>query len=185
MPDEKKSILVHVCCAPCAAPSVKRVQLDDWEEVGIYFSNSNIFPQKEYEKRLLYVRELSKVMNVILEEDEYDHQQWLEHIKGYENEPEKGQRCIKCFEYNLSRTAEVADRYDFDAFTTTLTVSPHKISKIIFEIGSKYPKYVPYDFKKKNGFLESIQLSKEYGLYRQDYCGCEFSRRDRDKRNNQ
>lgn len=172
-----KSILIHICCAPCGAPSVERVKLDDWAEVGLYFSNSNIYPRQEYEQRLLYVRELSKIYKVILEEDEYDHDAWLEHIKGYENEPEKGTRCVKCFEYSLARTASMAERYDFTAFTTTLTISPHKMSQIIFDIGSKFPAYVPYDFKKQDGFLRSIQLSKDYGFYRQPYCGCEFSMR--------
>jgi len=99
----------------------------------------------------------------------------LEHVRHLENEPEKGARCAKCFEYNLRHTAEIADRYGYDAFCTTLTLSPHKVSRIIFEIGGQFPKFKPIDFKKKDGFLRSIQLSKEYGLYRQNYCGCEFS----------
>lgn len=170
-----RSILVHACCAPCAAPSVERVQLDDWATVGLFFSNSNIHPREEYEKRLLHVRELSKICKVFLEEDEYDHDKWLEHIRGYENEPEKGLRCRKCFEYSLRRSAEMAQRHGFDAFTTTLTLSPHKVSRIIFEIGAQFPAYVPYDFKKRAGFIRSIELSDAYGLYRQNYCGCEFS----------
>jgi predicted adenine nucleotide alpha hydrolase (AANH) superfamily ATPase len=169
-----RKILVHACCAPCAAPSIERLLLDDME-VGLYFSNSNIYPEAEYRKRLEYVRKLAGICEVVLEEDTYDHERWLEHIRGLENEPEKGLRCIKCFEYSLSRTAELADRLNYDAFTTTLTLSPHKISKIIFEIGTKFPKYLPYDFKKKNGFIRSVELSSQWDLYRQAYCGCEFS----------
>ena len=172
-----KRILVQVCCAPCAAPSVERIHLDNWGEVGLYFTNSNIFPREEFEKRLVYVRRLAEICDVILETDVYDHAAWLAHIHGLESEPEKGRRCAKCFEYNLGRTAELADRAGYDAFTTTLTLSPHKISQVIFAVGAQFPKYVPYDFKKQNGFIRSLQLSREYDFYRQDYCGCEFSRR--------
>ncbi|MCF7848198.1 MAG: epoxyqueuosine reductase QueH [Kiritimatiellales bacterium] len=173
---EPKKILVHICCAPCAAPSAERLLLDG-HEVGFYFSNSNIHPEQEYRKRLDAARKLAGILDVIIEEDEYDHEQWLKHIQGLENEPEKGARCAKCFEYSLRRTAEMADRYGYDAFCTTLTLSPHKVSRTIFEIGADFPRFEPIDFKKKNGFLRSIQLSKEYDLYRQSYCGCEFSQR--------
>jgi epoxyqueuosine reductase len=169
-----EKILIHACCAPCAAPSVERVMLDD-HEVALYFSNSNIYPETEYRKRLEYMRKLSNICEVILEEDIYDHDAWLEYISGFENEPEKGLRCQKCFEFNLTRTAQLAERNGYSQFTTTLTLSPHKISKIIFEIGARFPGYIPYDFKKKHGFLRSIALTEEWDLYRQSYCGCEFS----------
>lgn len=169
-------ILIHTCCAPCAAPSVERVKLDG-HEVAFYFSNSNIYPETEYRKRLEYIHQLSRICEVIVEEDIYDHDAWLRHISGLEDEPEKGLRCQKCFEFNLSRTAQLAERNKYSHFTTTLTLSPHKISKIIFEIGSSFPRYVPYDFKKKNGFLRSVELANEWELYRQSYCGCEFSMR--------
>jgi len=173
----KKKILVHTCCAPCAAPSGERLMLHGYE-VTLFFSNSNIYPKEEYDKRLYYARKLAEIWNVIIEEDMYDHNEWIKVVKGLENEPEKGARCEKCFEYSLRRSADMADRFDFPAFTTTLTLSPHKISKKIFKIGAKYEKYIPFDFKKEDGFLKSIQLSKEYDLYRQSYCGCEFSLRD-------
>jgi predicted adenine nucleotide alpha hydrolase (AANH) superfamily ATPase len=169
-------ILIHSCCAPCAAPAVERVQLDGYD-IALYFSNSNIFPEAEYQQRLEYIRKLSQIYEVVLEEDLYDHDAWLEHISGFEDEPEKGLRCQKCFEFNLARTAELAERRGYAHFTTTLTLSPHKISKIIFALGAKFPNYIAYDFKKKNGFLRSIALSKEWELYRQSYCGCEFSMR--------
>jgi len=171
-------ILIHSCCAPCAAPSVERVQLDGYD-VALYFSNSNIYPEAEYHQRLENMRKLSDIYEVILEEDLYDHDAWLEHIRGFEDEPEKGLRCQKCFEFNLERTAQLAKLHGYSHFTTTLTLSPHKISKIIFAIGAKFPEYKAYDFKKKHGFLRSIALSKEWDLYRQSYCGCEFSMRTR------
>ena len=170
-----KRILVHTCCAPCAAPSVEKILLDG-RAVTLFYCNSNIHPEAEYLKRLESVRKLAGIMNLIVEEDEYDHAKWLAWISGLESEPEKGRRCAKCFEYSLARTAEVAARHGFPNFTTTLTLSPHKVSKVIFGIGAKFPRYLPYDFKKEDGFIRSVKLSDEYGLYRQDYCGCEFSR---------
>jgi hypothetical protein len=168
-------ILVHTCCAPCAAPSGEKLMLRGYEVV-LYFSNSNIFPQTEYEKRLKYARKLAKIWEVIIEEDIYDHQAWLQQIKGLEQEPEKGKRCLKCFSYSLTRTNLLADRLKIPHFTTTLTLSPRKVTKMIFEVGQIFPKYLPFDFKKENGFLRSLELSRKYDLYRQNYCGCEFSR---------
>lgn len=171
-----KKILVHMCCAPCASASVEKLMLGGYE-VTLYFSNSNIFPEEEYMKRLESAQKLARICDVVLEEDSYSHEEWLKHIQGLENELERGRRCLKCFEYSLSRTARLADELNFQAFTTTLTLSPHKVSKQIFKIGKQFPKYVPFDFKKEDGFLRSLQLSKEYDLYRQNYCGCEFSMR--------
>lgn len=178
--DDTKKILVHTCCAPCAAPSGERLMLHGYQ-VTLYFSNSNIFPQEEYEKRLFYARKLAQIWHVAMEEDTYDHHAWLQTISGLENEPEKGKRCVKCFDFSLARTAQMAERLGIPAFTTTLTLSPHKISKIIFTLGEKYPGYMPFDFKKEDGFLKSVQLSKKYDLYRQAYCGCEFSMRNAKK----
>lgn len=169
-----KKILVHTCCAPCAAPSGKRLMLDGYE-VTLFYSNSNIFPQEEYLRRLESVKKLAGIWNIIIEEDNYNYNQWLEYIKGLEKEPEKGKRCKKCFEFSLRKTAELADSLNFPAFTTTLTLSPHKISSMIFGIGAGFPKFKPFDFKKEDGFLQSLQLSRDYDLYRQNYCGCEFS----------
>lgn len=173
---ETRKLLLHTCCAPCAAPSAERLVLDGYEVV-LYFSNFNIHPEDEYLKRLQTARMLADKMNLVIEEDSYDHDEWLKHVRGLENEPEKGARCSKCFEFSLRRTAQMAERLDIPAFATTLTLSPHKVSRIIFEIGAQFPRFVPVDFKKKDGFLRSIQLSKEYDLYRQSYCGCEFSKR--------
>lgn len=169
-----ETILVHICCAPCASAATERLLLEG-REVVFYFCNSNIYPQEEYLIRLENARKLAKIFNIVIEEDTYDHDLWLEHIKGLEDEPEKGKRCNKCFDYSLNRTAEIAKRLGITAFTTTLTISPHKISKQIFELGASYPAFMPIDFKKQNGFMRSIQLTNEYELYRQAYCGCEFS----------
>jgi hypothetical protein len=171
-----KKILLHTCCAPCAAPSAERLVLDG-HEVVLYFSNFNIHPEAEYLKRLETARTLAKVMNLVIEEDQYDHDVWLKHIQGLENEPEKGARCRKCFEFSLARTSQMAERLGIPAFATTLTLSPHKVSRIIFEVGSQFPRFVPIDFKKQGGFLRSVELTAEYDLYRQSYCGCEFSKR--------
>jgi predicted adenine nucleotide alpha hydrolase (AANH) superfamily ATPase len=167
-------ILVHICCAPCATASVERVLLDGLEPV-LFFCNSNIWPESEYEKRLADARRLAEKLDVVIEEDQYDHAAWLEKIHGLENEPEKGARCLKCFEFSLARTAELAARLKIPKFCTTLTVSPHKVSRLIFAIGEQFDGFEPIDFKKKGGFMRSLQLAKEMDLYRQGYCGCEFS----------
>jgi hypothetical protein len=110
-----------------------------------------------------------------LKRNTYDHDAWLAQIKGFEHEPERGARCAKCFDFSLRRTAQMAKRLNIPEFTTTLTISPYKSSKMIFEVGSKYAGFSPIDFKKRNGFLRSSQISREMHLYRQSYCGCEFS----------
>ncbi len=171
-----KKILLHVCCAPCATACVERL-LADGREVSLYFSNSNINSQNEFEKRLAYVEKIAGIFDVGLEVDPYCHGAWLEHVRGLENEAEKGLRCVKCFGWSLQRTAQKAMERDIEYFATTLTVSPHKDSRVIFEVGGQYPGFEPWDFKKKNGFLRSRELSNEFDLYRQNYCGCEFSMR--------
>jgi len=171
----KKDILLHVCCAPCAAPCCERL-LDEGYGVTLFFSNSNIDSFSEYEKRLGEVRRLADIMNIFLELDEYDHSSWLDSVKGLEAEPEKGLRCTQCFNYNLKRSSVRAEALGIGSFATTLTVSPHKNSKTIFDAGSALPGFVPIDFKKNNGFARSMELSKKYNFYRQNYCGCEFSR---------
>lgn len=175
--ETKGKMLVHICCAPCATASVERVLLDGYVPV-LFFCNSNIWPRDEYEQRLAAARALAEKMELVIEEDQYDHEAWLEKIRGLEDEPEKGARCLKCFEFSLARTAELAARLGIPKFCTTLTVSPHKVSRLIFEIGARFDGFEPIDFKKKDGFMRSLQLSKEMDLYRQNYCGCEFSMRD-------
>ena len=151
-------------------------------KVILFFSNSNISPKAEYDKRLEAARTLASAWDLKLVEDIYDHQAWLEAVKGYENEPEKGRRCPVCFNFSFARTAAFARERGIPAFTSTLTVSPHKSAAVIADTGAKYPEFRFYDFKKKDGFKRSQALSRELGLYHQHYCGCEFSLRDMNKK---
>lgn len=144
-------------------------------DVVLFFSNSNIHPAEEYQKRLAEMRRLAEVMHLELVEDAYDHAAWLAHVRGLENEPERGKRCRKCFEYNLERTARTMERLGLQGFTTTLTVSRHKSSRDIFTIGHGFVGFLEVDFKKRDGYARSIELSRQLDLYRQGYCGCEFS----------
>ncbi len=169
-------VLLHTCCAPCCAPSGERM-MEDGYKITLFYSNSNIYPEGEYRKRLSEAQRLADIWKVPLIEDSWDHTEWLAFVKGYEREPEGGSRCARCFEFNLRRTAQKAEELGFLYYTTTLTLGPYKNSKMIFEIAEKFPGFLEYNFKKRNGFLRSIELSKEYHLYRQNYCGCEFSMR--------
>ncbi len=166
-------ILLHCCCAPCGSGAVERL-LADGHMVTLFFSNSNIAPESEYNLRLEAMKKLAQIYHLELIVDHYEHDLWLTQVaQGFENEPEKGARCPRCFSFALTRTNQFSD--DFDGFCTSLTISPHKNSKTIFECGRKFDKFVPYDFKKQNGFKLSCDLTAKYQLYRQCYCGCEFS----------
>lgn len=173
-----KTAVLHTCCGPCASACVSRLKADA-EEVVLYFANSNIDTREEYEKRLGETRKLAAVDGVRLEAEPYDHDEWFREVAaGYENEPEKGARCARCFRYNLEKAASFAAKIGAEGFTTSLTVSPHKPSPVILAIGGEMTGFLGgYDFKKKGGFLESVRRAKELGLYRQSYCGCEFSKR--------
>ena len=171
-----KKLLLHVCCAPCASACVERLLEADYGIV-LFFSNSNIQTREEFEKRLFHVRRLAEIHRLELIADEYDHPAWLQAVSAVENyagQPEGGYRCRECFAYSLGRTAETAKKLAVN-FATSLTVSPHKNSRMIFEVGGRYAGFEPWDFKKKDGFKRSIELSKLYGFYRQNFCGCEFS----------
>ena len=187
-------VLLHTCCGPCASACVPALR-DLGNKVALFFSNSNIDTEAEFEKRLDNARTLAAAEGVEVVADSYDHADWLEKVaKGFEDEPEKGARCARCFRYNLARTAAYAAAHGYDAFTTSLTVSPHKVSRMVFEAGvdaawsvsakdcggsaAAAPAFLSVDFKKKDGFLRSLRRAAELGLYRQSYCGCEFSRRN-------
>lgn len=143
----------------------------------MYFANSNIDTKEEFERRLAAAHQLAEAEGVDLVAEPYDHKEWLKEVAaGYESEPEKGARCARCFAYNLKKTAAFAARCAAKGYTTSLTVSPHKPSQVVFA-AAPTSAFLPYDFKKKGGFLESTRRAKELGLYRQDYCGCEFSKR--------
>jgi len=175
-------LLLHSCCGPCSSAVLQL--LAEHFHITVFFFNPNIYPGEEFEKRLQTQRELVKYMfpekDVHVLEAGYDHSEFTAAVTGLEAEPEGGERCRRCFELRLANTARVAEKKSFDYFTTTLSVSPHKnaesINGIGLELSGRYEvKYLASDFKKKDGYKKSIGLSKKYGLYRQDYCGCEFS----------
>ncbi len=178
---EKPRLLLQVCCAPCYAGSVE--YLTEHFDVTAFFYNPNIQPKQEFNLRLDALKQLIESFpSVKLVVPEQDENEYLTYIKGLEKEKEGGARCTGCFELRLEKTAKymMDNMGDFDYFATTLTVSPHKNAKLINEIGNKIAtkygvNYLESDFKKKDGFLRSINKSKELGLYRQDYCGCSFS----------
>lgn len=175
-----RRILLHVCCAPCASAAARRLK-DEGFEVVLFYSNSNIAPAEEYERRLDAVRHLAAVYGLELHSDEYQHEAWRRAVKGFEDEPERGRRCQKCFRFNLAQACDKAAELGIAAFATTLTISPHKPSRTIFELAGDLPGFQPYDFKKADGFRQSLILSRELGLYRQNYCGCEYSFRSQDQ----
>lgn len=168
-------ILLHTCCGPCASGCIPRLK-ELGHEVTLFFSNSNIDTAEEFEKRLAAAAKLAAAENVELIADPFNHENWLKEVAaGLESEPEKGMRCRKCFRYNLLKTAKAAQSGNFDGYTTSLTVSPHKPSPLVF---SQAPtrEFLPIDFKKNEGFKKSLERSRQLSLYRQTYCGCEFSK---------
>ena len=188
----RMTVLLHTCCGPCASACVPRLK-EQGHEVTMLFANSNIDTREEFEKRLHEAEKLAKVDGVKIAALPYDHEEWLREVaSGYENEPEKGARCARCFRYNLAKTAEYAAEHGYASYTTSLTVSPHKVSAMIFEAAEDIldlkrrdaasPRFLQYDFKKKEGFKLSVRRATELGLYRQSYCGCEFSKRQADQR---
>ena len=176
------TVALHVCCGPCASACVPRLK-EAGREVAMLFANSNIDTAEEFERRRAEAERLAAHDRVAFAALPYDHADWLDKVaRGCEDEPEKGARCARCFRYNLAKAAEWARERGFDAFTTSLTVSPHKPSAMVFEAGREAaegggPAFLPEDFKKREGFKLSVARAKELGLYRQSYCGCEFSRR--------
>ncbi len=172
-PQTKQRLLLHVCCAPCSTASIERLRAT--YDVTGFFSNSNIAPEPEYRRRLAEAQRFAAEMAIPLVADSYNHQDWLACITGFEDEPEGGARCERCFAFSLSRAAAYAREHGFDFYTTTLSISPHKDSATLFRIGRNLGPFLDVDLKKQDGFRRSLELSRAYGLYRQDYCGCEFS----------
>ncbi len=171
----KPKLLLHVCCAPCSTACLKR--LIEYFDVTLYFYNPNIDILDEYNLRAEQFKKFD--CNVVIEK--YNHDEFLSKVKGLENELEGGNRCPVCFKLRLEKTFEYAKLHNFDYVTTSLTISPHKDSQVINKIGGilqdNYKiNYLFSDFKKKDGYLKSIKFSKEFNLYRQNYCGCEFSK---------
>ena len=183
----KPKMLLHACCAPCTTGVL--YQLTNYFDVTILYYNPNIYPKEEYDLRYENLIQLSKLLNFKIIEFGYDEQKYLSLIKGYEDNKEGGERCHICYKFRLEETAKYAQTHNFDIFTTTLSVSPYKNALVLNnqgnELESKYNvKYFYSDFKKHDGYKNSIKFSKEYGLYRQDYCGCRFSLNDKNNRTN-
>lgn len=177
----KPKLLLHVCCAPCS--SYVLTYLSDYFDITVLYYNPNISPYEEYEKRLNEEKRLIKELdkNIKIMECTYDNQAFENIAKGLEQVKEGGIRCYKCYTLRLEETAKLAKKHQFDYFTTTLTISPLKNSQVLNKIGKelseKYDiKYLYSDFKKKEGYKTSIILSKKYNLYRQNYCGCKYSK---------
>jgi predicted adenine nucleotide alpha hydrolase (AANH) superfamily ATPase len=169
-------VLLHICCAVCAASCVERLRKEGHEVSG-FFYNPNIQPPGEYLKRLQEIEELARKENFPLIVGDYDIHNWSVRIEGLEDESEGGRRCTECFTLRLENAAHMAQEKGFQAFTTTLTVSPHKDSQRINKIGKDISNglFLLQDFKKKDGFKRTQELAKKYSLYRQNYCGCIYS----------
>ncbi len=191
-PEHKKpTLLLHACCGPCSSYVIE--YLSKFFDITIYYYNPNIHPRQEYFRRL---EELKKFLTqfpdaiqnkVKLVEDEYNPEDYFKQTNvrletELQTEPEKGERCRRCYKFRMERAYKYACKNNFDWFTTTLSISPHKDSEKINTIGrmleNENTKFLPADFKKKGGFLRSTQLSEEYGLWRQDYCGCVYSKQN-------
>ncbi len=179
---ERPELLLHSCCGPCSSYVLE--YLSQYYQVTLLWYNPNIWPPEENDKRLYYQRKiidslgLHDEVKIVL--PEYDHDRYLQMVSGLESEPEGGERCTECFRLRLKEAAEAAKKLGIELYCTTLTVSPHKnaekINALGETIGAEYGvRFLPSDFKKRNGYKRSIELSKEYDLYRQDYCGCEFA----------
>ncbi|WP_320128011.1 epoxyqueuosine reductase QueH [uncultured Sphaerochaeta sp.] len=173
----EKEILVHACCGPCSTASIERLIAEGWKPV-LFFGNSNIFPSSEADKRFEELLKVAKAFDLQVIRQEQDHEAWLTQVAGLEGEKEGGARCEKCFLFNLREASRKAEELGFSHFCTTLTVSRFKNSKMIFKVGEQFPSFEAIDFKKKGGFDRSLVMSKEMHLYRQNYCGCEFSLHD-------
>ena len=175
-------LMLHSCCAPCSSYVIE--YLNPYFNITVLYYNPNISPVEEYEKRkaeqIRFIKEFDSVNPVHICDCDYDGKKYEEAIKGLENEPEGGLRCVKCFYLRLEETAKTAKKLNFDYFCTTLSISPLKNAELLNKIGKnlseKYDiKYLPSDFKKREGYKRSVELSKKYNLYRQNFCGCLYS----------
>lgn len=176
-------IVLHACCGICSSYPVSYLK-DAGYLVCVYFYNPNIYPAEEYQKRLEAEKTLCNHFDVELVEGNYDTEMFYKCAQGLENEPEKGRRCVECFKLRLEETAKFCVEKGIDTFTTSIVISPHKkfsvLSALGKEIAAKYGlNYLDIDFKKKDGFLKTNRISRELGLYRQNYCGCQFSLPDK------
>lgn len=187
-----KTLFLHSCCAPCSSYVLE--YLRSFFRITVFYYNPNITADEEYDKRVeeqkrliakLNTKRSEEVFEIAIVEGDYDKQLFFESVKGLEKCSEGGERCFVCYELRLLETARQAKQRDMDYFTTTLTISPLKNAAKLNEIGERLSKeqniaWLPSDFKKKGGYQRSIELSKEYDLYRQDYCGCVYSKMERE-----
>ncbi len=183
--DYRPKLLLHTCCAPCSTHTI--MVLKDFFDITVFYSNDNIFPEVEYNKRRDEEIRFCKEFNIPVIYDKYNNDDYNKAVLGLENLGEATKRCYSCYKLRLEKTALKAKELGFEYFTTSLSISPYKISRWINEIGymleEKYGiKYLFSDFKKEEGYKDSIKLSHDYDLYRQDYCGCIHSQREREVR---
>ncbi len=173
-----KSILLHICCGICSSSAIEKLKEDGFRVTGVFY-NHNIYPGEEYLRRLEVAKLVADSLKIKLIKAPYEQENWGAGVKGLETEPEGGKRCAVCFKMRLEYTAKEALELGIDYFTTTLTISPHKNTQLINEIGRLTGQecFLEYDFKKGGGFKKAIDFAKKHGLYRQNYCGCIFSRR--------
>ena len=183
---EAPTLLLHSCCAPCSSWCL--YFLSSYFKITVFYYNPNIYPEEEYYKRVeeqkRFIEALPSINKISFIEGEFDPEEFYNSVKGFEKEKEGGERCFRCYRLRLLQTALLAKEKGFDYFTTTLTISPLKNAAKLNEIAKEVAdelgiKNLPSDFKKENGYKMSTELSKEYGLYRQDYCGCIFSLQER------
>lgn len=192
--EEKKvpRLLLHSCCAPCSSYVLE--YLSQYFEITILYYNPNIGPESEYNRRkqeqIDFISRFPAVNKIQFMDCDYEPKEFFDKVKGKEKLGEKSERCYDCYELRLEETAKVASQFGFDYFTTTLSISPHKNAAWLNEIGERLSEsyqvdYLYSDFKKKGGYYRSTELAKEYGLYRQDYCGCVFSKLEREEQQKQ
>jgi hypothetical protein len=183
-------LFLHSCCAPCSSYVLE--YLSQYFEITVFFYNPNISIESEYQNRVNEIKRLIKEQkkeyrnSITFIEGEYDPKVFYDMAKGMEDLPERGQRCYHCYELRMKEAARMASESGADYFTTTLSISPHKNAVWINEIGERLEseygiKHLPSDFKKKNGYKRSIELSEQFDLYRQDYCGCIYSKMERER----
>jgi len=169
-------ILLHVCCGVCAAGAAS-VLLSENHQVTGYFYNPNIYPESEYNRRLEAAAKIGALLGFALIEGPYDPTEWLAATEALEHEPEGGKRCSACYRIRLQKAYEFMLEKDYDVFTSTLTISPHKSAQIINAIGAEMGggRFMARDFKKKEGFKKAAEMARKWDLYRQNYCGCKYS----------
>jgi len=173
-----KRVLLHICCGVCSSGVIERLKEEGFEVTG-FFYNPNIHPEEEYNRRLEVAQQVSRILDFELIEGEYDKDNWFKLTENLKDEPEGGKRCEVCFRIRLEKSAKKANELNIPYFTTTLSISPHKNVSIINKVGKELSNenFLERDFKKRDGTKLAIEFSKKYNLYRQNYCGCVYSRR--------